>query len=42
MEIELTAENDSVKLPDFIDIVKEVTDDKKYLNANLSKTQKLE
>lgn len=41
MEIELTNENASVVLPDFIDVVKEVTDDPHYRNHSLAKTQSL-
>lgn len=41
MEIELTNESDSVDLPNFIDIVKEVTDDPRYRNHNIAKTQTL-
>jgi len=41
MEIELTNENASVDLPDFIDVIKEVTDDLQYRNHALAKTQKL-
>jgi len=41
MEIELTSENSSVDLPDFIHVIKEVTDDPHYRNHNLSKNRTL-
>lgn len=41
MEIELTSENASVILPDFIEVILEVTEDPHYRNKNLAKTQKL-
>ncbi len=41
MEIELTNVNSSVELPNFIDIIKEVTDDPKYRNHQIAKTQTL-
>jgi len=41
MEIELTSENSSVDLPDFIKVIREVTDDPSYRNRNLSKTRTL-
>lgn len=37
LEIELTDETDSVELPPFIEIIKEVTGDKRYTNASLAK-----
>jgi len=36
LELEMSDINDKVKLPEFLDIVKEVTDDKKYSNFNLA------
>ena len=36
MEIELTNENDKISPPDFIEIVKEVTDDKSFSNRSLA------
>lgn len=41
MEIELTTENASVDLPDFVKVVKEVTNDPCYRNHYLAKTQTL-
>ena len=38
MEIELKSEDDPVRLPDFIDVVREVTDDMAYKNRSLAKT----
>lgn len=37
VELELTDENEAVELPPFLSVVKEVTDDKRYTNANLAK-----
>ena len=37
MEIELTNENDIIKFPQFIDVIKEVTDDDTYKNYNMAK-----
>ena len=37
MEIELSDENDEVKFPEFIKIIKEVTDDESYKNSSLAK-----
>lgn len=37
MEIELSSENEIVKLPEFIDVVKEVTDDEIYMNYQMAK-----
>lgn len=41
MEIELKDENVAVNLPNFIEVIKEVTDDPHYRNHNLAKTQTL-
>ena len=41
LEIELTSANDTVTLPDFIKVIKEVTDDPYYRNYNLAVTQSL-
>ncbi len=41
MELELTSENDTVKLPDFVEVKKEVTGEKNYHNYNIAKTQML-
>lgn len=41
MEIELTNQNSSVNLPDFVDIIKEVTDNPSYRNYHLAKTRTL-
>lgn len=41
MEIELTNENSTVNLPDFIHVIKEVTDDPRYRNHSLAKLQSL-
>ncbi|MBR5228018.1 MAG: AAA family ATPase [Clostridia bacterium] len=37
LEIELTQENQEIKFPDWITVIKEVTGDPKYKNANLAK-----
>ncbi|MBR5528627.1 MAG: hypothetical protein IKV97_06435 [Clostridia bacterium] len=37
LEIELVSESQTFTIPDFIDIIKEVTDDKRYKNASLAK-----
>lgn len=37
MEIELNSEDEKVKIPDFIKVIKEVTDDETYKNYNMSK-----
>ena len=37
LEIELNDEDEEIKIPSFIKIIKEVTDDNKYLNYNMSK-----
>lgn len=37
LEIELPDENSEYKTPDFINIIKEVTDDKRYSNKSLAK-----
>lgn len=41
MEIELTDENTSVELPEFIDVIKEVTDDSNYRNYMIAKRKSL-
>ncbi len=41
MEIELTNENSTIDLPKFINVICEVTDDPKYQNYNIAKTQTL-
>lgn len=42
MEIELTSMSQKIELPEFIQIIKEVTDDDTYSNYNLAKTKKLD
>ena len=42
MEIELTSMSQKIELPEFIQIIKEVTDDDTYSNYNLAKTQMLD
>ena len=37
MEIELSNENEEIKIPKFIKIIKEVTDDNRYLNHEMAK-----
>lgn len=37
MEIELESENEGFSLPDFITVIKEVTDDKRYRNSVIAK-----
>lgn len=37
MEIELSSEDEEIKIPKFIKIIKEVTDDNKYLNHEMAK-----
>lgn len=41
LEIELQDENQQVELPDFIQVIKEVTNDENYKNYNLSLSRKL-
>lgn len=41
MEVEIASANDTVTLPDFIKVIKEVTDDPYYRNYNLAVTQSL-
>lgn len=41
MEIELTDKNDEVNLPPFINVIREVTDDKKYRNHQIAERQSL-
>lgn len=41
LEVELSHENEETILPNFIKVIKEVTEDNKYNNYNLSKTQML-
>ena len=36
MEIELTSENEKINVPDFIEIIKEVTNDHDYSNRSLA------
>ena len=38
MEIELKSEDEIVRLPDFINVIREVTDDMAYKNSSLAKT----
>lgn len=40
MEVELTNENEKVVLPEFIEVIKEVTDDVEYSNYSLAKSEK--
>lgn len=42
LEIELTNENNTVQLPSFIKVIKEVTDDPNYWNYSLAKSQTLD
>lgn len=37
-EVELSNENDSIPFPDYIEIIKEVTNDKRFSNYNISKS----
>ena len=37
MEIELKDENETVSIPDFIEVIKEVTEDEEYKNASLAR-----
>ena len=37
MEIELKDENDEIKIPDFINVIKEVTEEEKYKNHEMAK-----
>ncbi len=37
MEIELSDENEEIKMPDYINIIKEVTDDEKYKNYQMAR-----
>ena len=36
LEVELSSESDSFSLPDFIKVIKEVSEDKRYKNTNLA------
>ncbi len=36
LEVELKNENEAFELPDFLEIIKEVSDDKRYKNTNLA------
>ena len=38
LEIELSSEDEEFEMPDFISVIKEVTDDRRYKNASLSKS----
>ena len=38
MEIELSSEDEEIKVPEFIKIIKEVTDDEKYKNHEMAKS----
>ena len=42
LEVELNSEDQVVNLPDFIKVIKEVTDDENYKNVNLAKTLSLD
>lgn len=42
LEIELKSIEDPVYLPDFISVIKDVTNDNRYSNASLSRTHKLD
>ena len=37
LEIELSSEDDKVKIPEFIKVIEEVTDKQEYKNSSLSK-----
>ena len=37
MEIELKSEDEKIKIPSFINVIKEVTNDYKYENKSLAK-----
>ena len=37
MEIELRSETEPITFPDFIEVIKEVTDDEAYKNASLAR-----
>ena len=36
MEIELSSENEEIKMPEYINVIKEVTDDERYKNRNMA------
>lgn len=38
LEVELRDENETIYFPDFINIIKEVTDDDSYKNYNMAKS----
>ena len=42
LEVELNREDQNYKLPDIIDVIKEVTTDEKYKNINLAKSRTLD
>ena len=37
MEIELKDENETVSVPNFIEVIKEVTEDEEYKNSSLAR-----
>lgn len=41
LEIELTQENEVIKIPEFLKVIKEVTADESYKNSSLAKNQQL-
>ena len=41
LEIELSDENDNIKMPPFLEVIKEVTDDIYYKNSSIAKTLKI-
>jgi len=41
LEIELSNENDSYEIPEFIEVIREVTDDIRFKNVNLAVSRKL-
>ena len=41
VEIELTSESDTIRFPEFLHVIREITNDLSYRNIALAKNQKL-
>ena len=42
LEIELENKDSKIEIPDYLEVIKEVTDDKRYKNRTLAESLKLE
>ena len=40
LEVELDSENESFPMPDFLEIIREVTDDGEYTNRSIAREQR--